>query len=289
MKFIDIQTKTNNKSNYHKTKFWLVVLILFPVKIGLCAFEASPLSPVNMGCGQIHINFNQQLLNSFIDPGSLADLEIFGIELASAHPFQISGITQETAALGIPVKDWGFAVGYNSLGNKLYQEATFSFMAGKKIFNQVAIGVSLSYYKLHIVNYGSAGTIGLNASVSYNILPDWILVTSFRNINAPRIGSSHEKLPQVVYTGFSAKVHKNFRIHGAWEQDMEFQGAIKFGITSNIFNYLTVSAGYVSYPAQICAGLQLTLKNLSIDYGVSVYQNVGRLSSQLGIGIRIHH
>jgi hypothetical protein len=48
MKFIDIKTKTNNKSNYHKTQFWLVVLILFPVKIGLCAFEASPLSPVNI-------------------------------------------------------------------------------------------------------------------------------------------------------------------------------------------------------------------------------------------------
>ncbi|MEE9190787.1 MAG: hypothetical protein V3U16_08465 [Candidatus Neomarinimicrobiota bacterium] len=259
------------------------------MKIGFCAFEASPLSSVNIGSGQIHINFNHQLLNCFIDPGSLAGLKTFGIELASAHPFQISGITQETAVLGIPVKDWGFAAGYNSLGNKLYRETTFSLMVGKKFFGQMAIGTSLSYYELHIVNYGSAGTIGLNASLSYNILSNWILVTSFRNINAPRIGSSGEKLPQVVYTGFSAKVNKNVKIQGAWEQDMEFQGAIKFGIMSNFLNHLTVSAGYVSYPAQICAGLQLTLKNLSINYAVSVYQNIGRMSSQLGIGIRIHH
>lgn len=160
MKYIGPQAKTNRKYDYRKTQILLVFLIiLFPVKIGFCAFEASPLSSVNMGSGQIHINFNHQLLNDFIDPGSLAGLKTFGIELASAHPFQISGITQETAALGIPVKDWGFAAGYNSLGNKLYRETTFSLMVGKKIFGQMAIGTSLSYYELHIVNYGSAGTI----------------------------------------------------------------------------------------------------------------------------------
>jgi hypothetical protein len=120
MKYIDSRSKINSQSNYQKTKSWLAVLILlFSVNIGFCAFETSPTSSTNMGCGRSHINFNIQLLDFFIDPASLADLKIFGIEMVRAHPFQISGIIQETVAVGFPVKDWGLAAGYNTLGNQL--------------------------------------------------------------------------------------------------------------------------------------------------------------------------
>jgi hypothetical protein len=158
----------------------------------------------------------------------------------------------------------------------------------KAFKTRFSIGVNFILYQLKIDNYGAAYAPGLSASMRYNINDNWDWVTTIRNINAPKIGDIKEKLPQVVTTGFVVKMHEIITFATEWEQDLEYDGAVKFGISVEPIKHLGISVGYISDPGQLTAGLSIKLNKIYFEYGTITYNDLGLFTHQLGIGVNLN-
>ena len=152
---------------------------------------------------------------------------------------------------------------------------------------RLSVGVNIILYQLKITGYGTAHIPGLSASMRYNINDNWNWVTTVRNINYPKIGTSKDELPQVVTTGFIGTVHEILTIATEWEQDLTYKGAIKFGVMVKPLSQLLFSVGYVSNPGQLTAGLSININKIYFEYGTIAYSDLGLFTHQLGIGVNL--
>lgn len=157
----------------------------------------------------------------------------------------------------------------------------------KSVKTRLSLGVNIILYQLKITDYGTAHASGLSASMRYIINDNWDWVTTVRNINSPKLGSSKDELQQVVTTGFIGTLYEILTIATEWEQDLEYKGALKFGIMVKSLKQLLFSVGYVSNPGQLTAGLSININKIYFEYGTIAYNDLGLFTHQLGIGVNL--
>ena len=208
-----------------------------------------------------------------------------GGEVIWNRPFQINELQQTAFASACMYKNWGFGISASTFGNNIYSESMLALSAAKSFKSRLALGVNVMLYQLKITDYGTAHAPGLSASMRYNINENWDWVTTVRNINSPKIGTAKDELPQIVTTGFVGTVHEILTIATEWEQDLEYKGAIKFGIMLKPLKQLLFSVGYVSNPGQLTAGLTINYNKIYFEYGTIAYNDLGLFTHQLGIGV----
>ncbi|MEE8341019.1 MAG: hypothetical protein V3R52_02870, partial [Candidatus Neomarinimicrobiota bacterium] len=174
-----------------------------------------------------------------------------------------------------------------TFGNNIYNESMFVLGFANSVKNRLTVGVNIILYQLKISDYGTAHAQGLSVSMRYNINAKWYLVSTVRNINSPKLGSSKDELPQVVTMGFIGTVHEIITIATEWEQDLEYTGAIKFGVNVKPLKATSFSIGYVSNPGQLTAGLSININKIYVEYGTIAYTGLGLFTHQFGIGINL--
>lgn len=271
-----------------KPKRSVLIFIIVSVSYIFGAFESYPVSTVNVGLGNLKLSVKGDLIDVVNEPSSLIAFGSTGGEALWSKPFQISELRHIAFAGGMLYKRWGFGINVSSFGNKIYNESTFSLSAAGSFKQNLHLGISVHVYHLNINDYGNDQTVGLTASARYHINANWDWVSSIRNINSPKISSIEEKLPQIVTTGFIGTVHRLVKVAAEWEQDIEYEGALKFGVLVQPIEQVLLAVGYVSNPGQFTAGISLTINNLYFEYGTIAYNDLGLFTHQLGIGFNIN-
>ncbi|NOZ03197.1 MAG: hypothetical protein GXO92_01120 [FCB group bacterium] len=272
----------------HKRLLMFSVGMLLTGQLLRAAFDVFPVSYTYHGAGRTDMYaVNGSLLNAFGDPARLSARRDIGAVFSWRRLFQIKELQHKVWSVSAPVPGFGIAVGGSAFGNPLYRESLLALMVGKTVMNRLEIGFSILRYQLWIKNYGRAGTTGLNVSWRYYPGSDWSWSTSLRNLNAPEIGRSRERLPQVITTGLEMQYRSNISIRLEWEQDLEYKGGLKFGVTCEPVPWLGFSGGYASEPAQVDAGIFFTVNKLYVDYAVVFHQQINRLSMQMGMGVSL--
>lgn len=264
------------------------LLILLNVKIIYAAFELTPRSTINIGTGKISLNTSGNFIDVINEPGSLVNFNHNGGEAIWNKPFQIKELQQTAIAGGLLYKQWGFGVGFVSFGNKIYSENVFILTVARTFKNKMNFGFGANIYQLKIDEYGMDHAVGINASLRYQINSAWNWVSTIKNFNFPQISETKENLPQIVTSGVIGKINDKLTIAAEWEQDIEFEGALKFGTQYNLLNQLIIFSGYISNPGQFTAGLSLKLNNIYFEYGTVAYIELGLFTHQLGIGFNIN-
>ena len=122
----------------------------------------------------------------------------------------------------------------------------------------------------------------------YNISADWDWVTTLKNLNSTKIGTDNEKLPQIVSSGFVGSLHKIVTVAAEWEQDLAYDGTLKFGILVRPLKPLAFAVGYISNPGQVTAGLSLNYNKIYFEYGTIAHNDLGLFTHQLGIGVNLN-
>ncbi len=276
---------------WHFSKSFTFIFIYFfittPSSLLFGAFETYPTSTANLAMGKINMNCKGNLIDIITEPSSIINFKMKGGEVIWNRPFQINELQQTTFALGLIYKNWGLGVGASTFGNNVYNESMLMLSVAKSVKTRLSLGVNIILYQLKISDYGTAHTLGLSASMRYNINDNWDWVTSLRNINYPKIGISKDDLPQVITTGFIGSIHGRFTIATEWEQDLTYKGAIKFGVMAKPLKQLLIMAGYVSNPGQLTAGFSININKMYFEYGTIAYYDLGLFTHQLGIGVNL--
>lgn len=269
-------------------KFILIYfLVLIPIGLLFGAFESYPTSTANLAFGKINMNCKGNIIDIINEPSSIIHFNMRGGGVIWNRPFQINELQQTAFTSAFIYKNWGFGVSASTFGNNIYSESMLVLSVAKSVKARLSLGANIILYQLKITDYGTAHAPGLSASMRYNINDNWDWVTTVRNINYPKIGSSIDELPQVVTTGFIGTLYEILTIATEWEQDLEYKGALKFGIMVKPLKQLLFSVGYVSNPGQLTAGLSININKIYFEYGTIAYNNLGLFTHQLGIGVNL--
>ena len=240
-----------------------------------------------MAFGRINLNGKGNILDIINGPSSIINYNMKGGEVTWNRPFQINELQQIALASAFIYKNWGIGISASSFGNSIYNESMLALSIARSAKTRLSLGVNIILYQLKISDYGTAHAPGLSASMRYNINDNWDWVTTIRNINYPKIGTSEDKLPQVVTTGFVGSVHEIFTIATEWEHDIAYKGALKFGAMVKPYKQILFSAGYISNPGQLTAGLSININKIYFEYGTIAYMDLGLFTHQLGIGVNL--
>lgn len=278
--------KTWQINNSFKFIF-IYFMVIVPFKMLFGVFEAYPTSTANLALGRINMNYNGKIIDIINEPSSIIAFNMKGGEVIWNRPFQINELQQTALASAFIYKNWGFGISASTFGNKIYNESMLALSAARSFKTRLSLGVNIILYQLKITDYGTAHAPGLSASMRYNVSDNWDWVTTVRNINSPKIGIAKDELPQVVTTGFVGTVHEILTIATEWEQDLEYKGAIKFGIMVKPLKQFSFSVGYVSNPGQLTAGLSININKIYFEYGTIAYSDLGLFTHQLGIGVNL--
>ena len=279
-------TKRGLNISYRIIFVYLIVILPFNSLFG--AFETYPISTTNLTFGRIRMNCKGNIIDLINEPSSIINFNMKGGEVIWNRPFQINELQQTAFALGLVYNNWGFGISASTFGNNIYNESMLVLSVAKSVKSRLSLGANIVLYQLKISDYGTAHAPGLSASMRYSINDHWDWVTAVMNINAPQIGTSKDELPQVISTGFVGEVHEIITIATEWEQDLEYKGAIKFGVNVKPFKQILFSVGYVSNPGQITAGLSININKVYFEYGTIAYSDLGLFTHQLGIGINLN-
>ena len=277
-----------------KTRFsksFKIILICFFViiqnSIIYGAFETYPTSTANMAFGRLNLNGKGNILDIINEPSSIINFNMKGGEVTWNRPFQINELQQISVASAFIYKSWGLGFSASSFGNSIYNESMLVFSIARSVKTRLSLGVNIVHYQLKISDYETAHTPGFSASMRYNINNKWDWVTTIRNINYSKIGTSKDDLPQIITTGFLGDMHKIITLAIEWEQDLAYKGTIKFGVMVKPYKQLLFSAGYVSQPGQLTAGLSLNINKIYFEYSTIAYVDLGLFTHQLGIGLNL--
>ena len=124
----------------------------------------TPIFPMNAGLGMSHINFNRNILESIMDPASLAMVSKIRFVDQTGRKFNLKLLSHHNFVGEIPICFGNFALGIQTFGIKQYKESTVPFAYGRRIKQRLRVGVNVNIYFLSTPNYGSATTMGISLS-----------------------------------------------------------------------------------------------------------------------------
>lgn len=263
----------------------LLVLTVIPAYL-TAAFELFPLAPLNTARGLMILNGATTPGGLFNDPASIPLQAHPALALNRCNRFALKNLDQNYLTLVWPRKGIGLGGGFSRFGNRHYQEVIWSLLAGKQLPGRLRLGLGLIGYRLTIGGYGSSTSYGFVLGWQIDLNPGLRWGGALRNINAPLLGAAGESLPQVVVTGFQARIGEQLHSQVEWEQDTAFPGRLKFGIQVDLLPGLQVAAGYAANPGQATAGFRFHLVRLSIDYAIASHPQLG-FSQWMGLSIHL--
>ena len=264
------------------------IIILINVVPAKGAFELFPSSSINVGKGLMIMGFDLESGIAGLDSASLVLLNNPTICSAFNNRFGLSDLAMRSAMIAIPHRWANASLLLSRFGNSVYRETTASISIGKLLFGRINVGTALSFYDLTIKDYGSDNTLGMTLSWHYDWNSTLVWGGSLHNINVPKISAYNEPLPQIITTGIIFKPLDIARAQIDREQDTEYSGRMKFGMTYKPLTNIIVVIGRASNPDQLTFGLQLSLKGLAIEYAAASHPNLA-LSQWFGIGFSFHY
>ena len=136
-------------------------------------------------------------------------------------------------------------------------------------------GVTVNYYSLSIQNYGSASAIGLDVGLLIDIADNVTWGFAAMNVNAPRIGSAKEKLPQVLSTGLVYCPIKGGTISASVIKDVHFPVELHIGVEYGVLDVIALRAGTTSDPSTLNAGIGIEYSLAKLDYAFTSHTELG--------------
>jgi len=273
--------------NNTRIHIFIYLIVIIPIHFLFGAFETYPTSTANLAFGNLNLNGKGNIIDIINEPSSIITFNLNGGEVIWNRPYQINELQQTAFAASMIYKNWGFGISAGIFGNNIYSESMLALSIAKSIKSRLSLGINIALYQLKIADYRTEHAPGLSASLRYNVNKNWDWVSTVRNINSPNIGTLKDDLSQIVATGFVGKVHEVITVVTEWEKDLEYNGAIKFGIMVRPLEPLLLLAGFVSNPGQLTAGLSIKINKIYIEYGTIAYYDLGLFTHQLGIGVNL--
>lgn len=226
------------------------------------------------GMGNASIGF-QDVHSLFGNQAGLAHLDQVAFTAIGESRYIDFGIRSLAAGMGYPTNAGTFGLAVQYFGIQEYNEQKVGLAYGRKLFDQLSIGVQMDYLRLQIPDYGSRNLftfeLGLQSQVSKRLLLGF---HTFSPVQVEII--AEEFLPSVFRLGAAYKVSSKLNIAAELEKDINFPVEVHVGLEYALIEALLLRVGVQTEPSELSLGLGYRLQDkLLIDVAASYHQFLG--------------
>jgi hypothetical protein len=190
--------------------------------------------------------------------------------------FLLEELNQFTAVVAVPAGGGTFAVQGDYFGFSTYNENQLGLAYGRKVSNQVDVGVKFNYYTVRISGYGNASAINFEAGTILHLTDNLHAGVHVYNPLSSKLGkNSNEKLASVYRIGLgyeaSEKVFLSSELVKQEDQPVSVNAGLQYNISPNVF----LRGGISTLANNSYFGVGLQLGFARVDLNTAYHPQLG--------------
>ncbi len=198
---------------------------------------------------------------------------------------QIEGFDQVAFGAIQPFKFGNIGIAILRFGDQLFNEQVISAAFGNKI-GFVRLGGRISYYQMHIEEYGNSGAALIDLGGIVELIPKLDFGAYISNITMSSLNNAEKSpLPVVMKLGMSYKPSEDLIINVDLHKETNFGTNVRVGVEYEIVRQFALRTGINTNPFKAFFGAGLYLGRFSIDYALTTHEFLG-ISHQASISYR---
>lgn len=251
----------------------LIVLAVF--ETASAGFEHRDVGGRSRGLGGAFTGLSNDAWGIIYNAGGLSQLTANEVSwYYSPQFFGVRELSYAAVVVAVPTSFGVLGLSGSRYGFDLYREFAGSISYARQI-NGIGIGVNLFYYSVGIKNYGSAGTIGIDAGVHVPVAPRLSSGFAMRNFNAPAIGAAEEKLPQKFAVGLAYTPLSSMVIAFDYQKESGSDASPRLGFEYWLTGSVALRVGVSDEPQQSSGGVGFRDAMMEFDYAFSRHPELG--------------
>jgi hypothetical protein len=189
--------------------------------------------------------------------------------------YGISELADIALSASYPIK-WGvLSTGIHTYGFDLYRETNLS-LAWMYKYERIKSAIKIHYDHIAFPSpYGSAGSIGFDIGVLFQLADVFDVGATAINLNRPQIGLNNEDRPRLMTIGFAYKPLDKGIILFDLVKDVRFPISVRSAIEYSLLDVLILRAGVGNEPINTTFGAGFALKKIKINLAVERHQDLG--------------
>jgi hypothetical protein len=226
-----------------------------------------PLSIRYAGLGAYSKNF-VDVFSATTNQASLAQLKSGGFGVYGERRYLLEELNQFSAIVAYPTSGGTFALQGDYFGFSSYNENQLGLAYGRKITEQVDIGVKFNYHTVQIAGYGNASAVNFEAGTIIHLTDNLHAGLHVYNPLSSKLGkNSNEKLASVyqIGTGYEAsdKVFLSAEITKQEDLPLSVSAGMQYNVSENVF--LRGGISTLSNNSYFGVGLQLGFARVDLN------------------------
>lgn len=255
---------------------WIAVVLFFcSAHRSSAGFEQSEGGARAKALGSAYTAISDDAWAPAFNAGGLAQLHANEASFFySPQPFGLRELSITECAIAVPAKFGVLGFFGRRYGYDLYREVSGVFSYANTL-SGIDIGLSVNYQSVSIDRYGSAGTIGIDAGLLASVKQNFRWGFSARNLNAPVIGVSREKLPQIFTGGIAYLPLENITLALDYQKEISYDPSPRFGLECRVVESLALRFGFSDAPSEFSGGFGVRYSFTRLDYAFTSHQDLG--------------
>lgn len=212
----------------------------------------------------------------FNNQAGLAVLQKPTFTISAQRKFLLANVNQYAFGFAYPTKSGTFSISATQFGNVNYNEQKIGIGYGKRLLEQLDLGVQLDYFHRGITEYGSANAytveIGLLSSVTKTVR---IGVHVLNPISIKTFGALQQELPTQFVAGISWQASKKVFFASDFINDTHHPFAAAVGMEYKFSDKFYTRIGFKTLPQQYTFGFGYAISKLKIDVSAAYHTTLG--------------
>ncbi|MFA7229293.1 MAG: hypothetical protein WC061_09680 [Melioribacteraceae bacterium] len=255
-----------------------VLLFLF----NLCFAQINP-GARQIALAHSNISASDDVFALFNNPAGLALIQYREVGLFySPAPYGIKELSTAFASYCEPTAAGSFGAGFSIYGFDLYKETNIAVGFGKKIAENLSLGITSVYQNISIRNYGSKGIVLFNFGGSIKLGSKIGIGFTAQNITRESIADGSNQKPTLFWLGTDLRFVKEISFTAAIQKEIGFNPSFRLGVEYAITGFLILRGGVSDEPDTYCGGIGVLAGIIQFDYAITSHNYLG-LTHQFGL------
>ena len=176
------------------------------------------------GYGDMH----QDVFGALVNPANVAHAASLSAGIYGERRYMLEGLQQFCGLVRFPLVKSGLGLQLDYAGSALMNETALGIAYGKKLGEQLSVGIRFQYYQLQVPGYVRAPALWAGAGLLFQLTPQLQTGFSFTRSAKPQLHSSEPPLTQVYRFGMGYEPSQRVCISTDWikETNKNLMGVI---------------------------------------------------------------
>ena len=233
-----------------------------------CAFENRNSGAENLALGNSTIASLNNRYAIFYNPAGINCDRNICFSSTFRNYYGISGINRITGVTIFSLYNKKFSIGFDTFGNRLYQENRILIGTGFTFIDYVDIGYNINYNSVEIANYGEDNFLSFSVGFLYKITPKFSLGVTFSDIYQTNLTENLENIISNFAVGFSYMPATCFTLFTSISRELQYPVDYKIGLEYNVQDYIITRVGYEDSLDTISFGIGSKFNSLTFNYAL---------------------